>query len=49
MALSPLLGHAIDLYTLPSALLWMGALLVVTSLVFSALYRAERRPAEACP
>jgi len=49
MALSPLLGHVVDRYALPSALLAMGALLVVTSFVFSALYRAERRPAEAGP
>ena len=46
MTLSPLLGHVVDLYALPSALLAMGAVLVVTSLVFAALYRAERRTAE---
>jgi len=49
MTLSPLLGHVIDLYALPSALLSMGALLVVTLFVFSALYRAERRPAGGGP
>jgi MFS family permease len=49
MTLSPLLGHVVDLYALPSALLAMGAVLVVTSLVFAALYRVERRLAEAGP
>jgi MFS family permease len=47
MTLSPLLGHVVDRYALPSALLAMGAVLVVTSLAFAALYRAERRPVEA--
>jgi hypothetical protein len=44
-----LLGHVVDLYALPDALLAMGALLVVASFVFAALYRAERHPAQAGP
>jgi MFS family permease len=41
MTLSPLLGHFVDLCSLPSALLLMGGVLVVTSVVFSILYRNE--------
>ena len=49
MALSPLLGQWVDLYALPSALLWMGAALVAPSFVFLALYRDEPLPAAASP
>jgi MFS family permease len=44
MTLSPLLGHFVDLYSLPSALLLMGAVLVVTSIVFFAAYQKTKRP-----
>lgn len=49
MTLSPLLGHLVDVYALPSALLSMGAVLVLTSLVFLALYRDETLPASVSP
>jgi MFS family permease len=49
MTLSPLLGHLIDVYALPRALLLMGATLVVTSFVFLALYRDETLPADVGP
>ncbi len=49
MTLSPLLGHWVDLYALPSALLLTGAVLVVTSFVFLALYRDEALPAAVGP
>jgi MFS family permease len=49
MTLSPLLGHLIDVYALPSALLLMGTALVVTSFVFLALYRDETLPADVGP
>jgi MFS family permease len=42
MTLSPLLGHFVDSYSLPSALLLMGAVLVVTSFVFLAAYRGTK-------
>jgi hypothetical protein len=42
VTLSPLLGHFVDLYSLPRALLWMGAGLVVTSIAFSIAYQATR-------
>lgn len=49
MTLSPLLGRLVDLYALPSALLLMGAILVVTSLVFLALYRDKTLAADVGP
>jgi hypothetical protein len=42
MTLSPLLGHFVDLYTLPRALLLMGIVLIVTSMVFSVAYQKTR-------
>jgi MFS family permease len=49
MTLSPLLGRFVDVYALPSALLLMGAVLVVTSFVFLVLYRDETLPATIVP
>ena len=44
LTLSPLLGHFVDLYSLPRALLLMGIVLVVTSIVFSVAYQKTRMP-----
>lgn len=41
MVLSPLIGHFVDLYSLPMALLMMGTILVVVSLAFFITYQAR--------
>ena len=46
MTLSPLIGYFVDLYSLTTALFFMGSMLVVISLVFFFLYQ---RKAEALP
>lgn len=39
MTLSPLLGHAVDVYSLPTALLLMGVVLVLVAAGFALAYR----------
>ena len=43
MTLSPLLGYAVDAYSLPTALLLMGLILVVTAGGFALAYRSGRK------
>jgi len=38
MTISPLLGHSVDLYSLPTALLLMGVVLTITALAFFVAY-----------
>jgi MFS family permease len=43
MALSPLLGYAVDVYSLPTALLLMGVVLVLTAGGFALAYGSRHR------
>jgi MFS family permease len=45
IVVSPLLGHLVDAYTLPTALLWMGAVLAALALFFFVLYHRQPAPA----
>jgi MFS family permease len=42
MGFSPLIGHLVDLYSLKTALLLMGSILVVLSLVFYIVYQKKK-------
>jgi hypothetical protein len=44
MTFSPLIGHFVDLYSLTTALLLMGLVLVTVSLVFYLAYRQRTEP-----
>jgi hypothetical protein len=38
MGFSPLLGYAVDAYSLPTALLWMGVTLILVAVGFGMAY-----------
>ena len=44
MTLSPLIGHLVDLYSLPTALFLMGITLTLGSLVFYLVYQKQMEP-----